>query len=144
MAASSALAGMGTILHWDGADVLELTSISGPTQTMDPIDVTSHDSDDAFREFLAGLRNGGDISFEGNLIPTDTTGQVAMHADFQAGSKKAWKIKFPAWVASSHEYPEIDGDGYVTAFGPSFPYEDKISISGTIKVTGKPVITWSA
>ena len=144
MSASAGESGFGTILHWDGADILELTSISGPSQSMSPIDVTSHDSDDAFREFVAGILDGGEISFEGNLITGDSTGQIAMHTDFQAGSKKAWKIKFPAWVDSSHEYPEVDGNGFVTAFEMSFPYEDKITISGTIKVTGKPTPTWTA
>ena len=141
--ASAAEAAFGTLLNWDGEDIAEITSISGPTETMDTIDVTSHDSTAAYREFIAGLRNGGDISLEGNLITTDAVGQIAMYADFQAGSKKAFKIKFPAWVASSHEYPEIDGEGYVTAFSVSFPFEGKISLSATIKVTGKPVLTVS-
>lgn len=144
MAASSGLAAFGTLLNWDGEDIAELTSISGPSESMATIDVTSHDSDDTYREFAAGLRDGGDITFEGNLLPTDTAGQVAMYTDFQAGSKKAFKIKFPAWVASSHEYPEVDGYGYVTAFALSFPYDIKISVRGTIKVTGKPTPTWSA
>ena len=141
---SSALVGKGTILNWDTADVAELTSISGPTESMDPIEVTSHDSTDSYREFLAGLKAGGDISMEGNLLPSDTNGQVAMYADFQAGSKKAFKIKFPGWTASTQEYPEIDGNGYVTAFAPSFPHDGKISFSATIKVDGKPTVTWSA
>ena len=140
---SSALAGKGTKLNWDSADVAELTSISGPGESMDPIDVTSHDSASGYREFLAGLKAGGDISMEGNLLPSDTDGQVALYADFQAGSKKAFKIKFPAWVETTHEYPEIDGNGYITAFSPSFPHDGKISFSATIKVDGKPTVTWS-
>jgi len=143
MAASSAIAGFGTLLNWDSVDLAELTSISGPSQSMDTIDVTNHDSDDSFREYLAGILNGGEISIEGNFLTTDTTGQVAMVTDFQARSKKAWKIKFPAWVSSSHEYPEIDGYGYVTALDISFPFEDKVSFSATIKVTGKPALTVS-
>ncbi len=95
-------------------------------------------------EFIAGIRDGGEISIEGNLITTDTDGQVAMHTDFQAGSKKVFIIKLPGWVASSHEYPQISGNGFVTAFSPNFPYEDKVSFSATIKVTGKPTLKVSA
>ena len=138
MAASSAVAGKGTILEWNASPVVELTSISGPTETMDTIDVTSHDSDDAYREFVAGIKDGGDISFEGNFIKGDVDGQIAMHTDFQAGTKRAWVIKMPGWVPGS---PQIAGNGYVTAFSMSYPYEDKISVSGTIKITGKPILT---
>jgi predicted secreted protein len=134
---TAAVAGFGTKLNWDTVDIAELTSISGPTETMGPIDVTSHDSPDTYREFVAGLRDGGDISFEGNFIKGDATGQIAMHTDFQAGSKKAWIIKLPDWAAG---VPQISGNGYVTAFSISYPYEDKISFSATIKVTGKPVL----
>lgn len=135
--ASSAESGFGTLFNWDTADIAELTSISGPSETMSPIDVTSHDSPDAFREFVAGILDGGEISIEGNFIKGDSTGQIAMHTDFQAGSKKAWIIKLPGWAAG---VPQISGNGYMTAFAPSFPFEDKISFSATIKVTGKPTL----
>jgi len=137
MTVSSAVAGKGTVLEWNAQPVVELTNIGGPTETMDPIDITSHDSDDAYREFVAGLRNGGDISFEGNFIKGDATGQIAMHTDFQAGTKRAWIIKHPGWAAG---VPQVSGNGYVTAFSMAYPYEDKISVSGTIKITGKPVL----
>ena len=138
MSASSAVAGKGTILEWNAVPVVELTSISGPTETMDTIDVTSHGSEGAYREFVGGIKDGGDISFEGNFIKGDAAGQIAMHTDFQAGTKRAWIIKMPGWVAGK---PQIAGNGYVTAFSMSYPYEDKISVSGTIKITGKPVLT---
>lgn len=141
MAASSGESGFGTLLNWDSQNIAELSSISGPSETADTIDVTSHDSDDTYKEFVAGLRDGGDISFEGNLITTDTDGQIAMHTDFQAGSKKAFIVKFPDWVETTHEYPQITGNGIVTAFAADFPSDDKISLSGTIKVTGKPTLT---
>jgi predicted secreted protein len=134
---TSGISGFGSNLNWDTVDIAELTNISGPSQSADTIDLTSHDSSDAYREFVAGLRDGGEISFEGNLITTDSTGQIAMHTDFQAGSTKAWSITFPSSLGS------MAGNGIVTAFELSYPAEGKISISGTIKVTGKPTLTIS-
>lgn len=141
---TSGVAAKGTLLSWDGTDVAELTSISGPTESMDPIDLTSHDSASSFREFVAGLRDGGDISIEGNFIKTDADGQITMHTDFQAGTAKTWIIKHPAWVETSHEYPQITASGLVTAFELSYPMEDKIGFTATIKVTGKPVLKVTA
>lgn len=138
---TSGLAAWGTLLNWDTEDVVELTSISGPTETLDTIDLTSHDSTLAFREFVAGLHDGGEISIEGNFIPTNGGVQHHMHEDFQSGTAKDFIIKFPAWVDTSHEYPEITGSGIITAFSPDFPFDGKISISATIKVTGVPTLT---
>ena len=134
---TSGVSGFGTKLNWDGADLAELTSISGPSESMDTIDLTSHDSTEAFREFVAGLHDGGEISIEGNFIKGDSTGQIAMHTDFQAGTVKAWIIKMPGWASA----PQIAGNGYVTAFSLDYPFDGKISFSATIKVTGKPVLT---
>ena len=134
---TSGYAAFGAQLVWDSADILELTSLSGPTESAETIDMTSHDSSDTYREFIAGLRDGGELSFEGNFIPSDSTGQIAMHTDFQSGSTKTWSITFPSSLGS------MAGNGIVTAFELSYPAEGKISISGTIKVTGKPTLTIS-
>lgn len=134
---TSGVSGFGTKLDWDGAIIAELTSISGPSESMDTIDLTSHDSANAFREFAAGLHDGGEISIEGSFIKGDTTGQIAMHTDFQAGSEKLWIIKMPGWASA----PEFRGQGIVTAYALSYPFDDKISFSATIKVTGKPTLT---
>lgn len=132
---SDAVAGFGTIFTWDSVDIAELTNISGPGESMDTIEVTHHESSDAYKEYIAGLLDGGDISIEGNLIVTDSTGQVAMHTDFQAREAKDWIIKFPSWSAGT---PQFSGSGLVTAFNFTFPHDDKIGFTATIKVTGKP------
>jgi len=141
---TAAVSGFGSLLSWDGVDLDEITSITGPGESRATIDVTSHDSPDSYMEFIAGLGDGGEISFEGNFIKGDTTGQIAMHTDFQAGSAKTWIIKHPAWVSSSAEYPQITGSGICTSFViGAFPIDGKIALTGTIKVTGKPTLTVS-
>ena len=132
MAASAAVSAFATQLRWDSADVLEVTSISGPSETMSPIDVTSHDSDSGFREFVAGLHDGGEITVEGMCIVGDTTGQVAMHTDFQATTVKAWEIRFPSYASA----PVITGNGYVIAWSWGFPFDGPITFTATIKITG--------
>jgi len=136
---TSAVSAFGALLNWDAVDLAELTSISGPSESMSPIDVTSHDSASGFREFVAGLHDGGEISLEGNFIVGDTTGQIAMHDDFQATTVKTWILKFPGWASG----PQFTGSGYITAMSFDFPFDGKISFSATIKITGKPVFTAS-
>lgn len=137
---SNAVAGFGALFTWNSADIAELTSISGPSESMSPIDITNHDSPDAFREFVAGILDGGEVSIEGNFIKGDTAGQIAMHTDFQAGTMRAWIVKMPGWAGGN---PQVAGNGYLTAFAISYPFEDKVSFTATVKVTGKPVMTLS-
>lgn len=131
---TAGISGKGTQFHWKTVDVLELTSISGPSEKADTIDVTSHDSASDYREFVAGLRDGGDISIEGNFIIGDSTGQIVMHTDFQAGTTGAWSIDFPT-------AGDIAGNGIITSWEISMPDDGKVSLSATIKVTGKPTLT---
>ena len=135
--ATSGVSAWNTQLEWNAEPLVELTSISGPSETMDPIDLTSHDSADAFKEFVAGLRDGGEISFEGNFIKGNAAGQIAAHTDFQAGTARAWIIKHPGWGGGT---PQISGNGLLTAFSMDYPFDGKISLSGTIKVTGMPTL----
>jgi predicted secreted protein len=135
MAASTAVSAFGTFLIWNYHKILELTNISGPSQSMDTIDVTSHDSDDSYREFIAGMRSGGDVSIEGNLITTDSNGQIAFHTDMQAGTKRNCFIVLPMAVGASMSFSAL-GKG----FDMSFPFEDKASVSGTLQIAGKPTL----
>ena len=45
--------------------ISEVTSISAPNLTADTIDVTTHGSTGRYREFIQGLRDGGEITIEG-------------------------------------------------------------------------------
>jgi len=121
----------GTYLTISGSTVAGLTGISGPSVSADTIDVTAHDSADAYREFVAGLIDGGEISFEGNLISA-AAGNVVMNA-INARTTTACTIVFPG--AGTPTWTFV---GIPTAFETDGPHDGKIGISGSIKVTGKP------
>ncbi len=132
---TNAISGFGTILIWNYNRLLEMTSISGPSQSRDTIDVTSHDSLDMYREFIAGPASGGEVSVEGNLIIEDELGQMNFYDDLQAGTKrKAW-IVLPMDTGAAMTF-----DALPTSFSPSNPYEDKIGVSLAMQITGKPVL----
>jgi len=135
MAASTAVQAFGTFLIWNYHKILELSSISGPSQSMDTIDVTSHDSDDAFREYIGGILVGGEVAIEGNLITGDSNGQIAFHTDLQAKTKRNCFIVLPMAVGAS-----LSLAAFGKGFDASFPYEDKVGMSGSLQVSGKPTL----
>jgi predicted secreted protein len=134
---SSAVSGYGTQLVWNSQDVAEVTNLTGPNESRDMIDVTNHDSSDAFREFIAGLADAGEIGVEGNFKASDADGQIAMHTDFQGGTSRSWQLTFPSSLGN------MAGNGLCSAFSLGYPHDGKIPFTATIKVTGKPTLTIS-
>lgn len=135
MTATSGFSAFGTTLKWNGIALAELQSIGGPRVSVDTVDLTSHDSDDKFKEFVAGLRDGGEISIDGNFIPGDTPGQRAFITDMKAGTERQVIITGPVAAAFTWTFQAI-----VTGFEPSYPFDGKIGFTATLKVTGKPAL----
>ena len=124
----------GTTLSIGGTLVGELSDIGGPSRSRDTIDVSSHDSANGFREFVGGMRDGGDVSLEG--LYTNEVGQKALNTNYEGNVAQTIIITFPMTPTVTCTF-----SGIVTAIGNTAPYEDKLGFSATIKVSGKPVIT---
>jgi len=125
-------AGYGTILTIAATPVAELTNISGPGISVDTIDVTTHDSADAFREFVAGLIDGGEISMEGNL--TTTVAANVILTALVARAAVAFTIVLPTTGADM----TWSGSAIVTGFENSAPHDGKLGFSASMKITGEP------
>ncbi len=124
-------AAFGTVLTV-GTAIAELTSISGPSISMDTIDVSSHQSADRAREFVAGMIDGGEISVEGNLTSADSA--AALLALMASGDVEvSATIAFPTPPNLTWTF-----DCLVTAVSTDAPYEGKISFSATLKISGLP------
>ena len=134
---TSAIAGFGAKVNWNSVDIAEAQNIQFAGQSVDMIDVSNHDSANEFREFIAGLVDGGEVSFEANFKSTDTTGQIAMHTDFQAKTSRTCQLTLPDSLGN------ISGAGYVSKFEFSFPHDGPAKISVSVKYTGKPTLTIS-
>lgn len=132
---TSGVAAFGTFLIWNYNKVLEITNISGPSQSRDTIDLTSHDSPNAFKEYVAGLIDGGEISIEGHFIKGDALGQIKFHTDMQGGTKRSCFIVMPMAVGGAWSFEAI-----ATGFESTFPHDSGIGVSGSLKITGKPTL----
>jgi predicted secreted protein len=105
------------------------------TVTSDAIDVTHLNSDNTYKEVIAGFHDGGELSIEGNFIPSDTNGQVGFKTDLDAGTLQAWVLTFPTAMATTWTFNAI-----VTAFSTTADVSDKVGFSATLKVSGKPAL----
>jgi predicted secreted protein len=124
--------------------VAEVVDISGPNMSRDAIEVTSQDSTSGWREFIPGMRDGGEVSVTANWIPVDLThddGSDGVLAHFQDNVLHNWKI-VTADDGSSGTM-DIDFAGIVTNFDISLPLEEQAQLEFTIKVSGAVTIDTS-
>lgn len=123
----------GTTTPYTYTTIGQLTSLNGPTQSKETIDVTSFDSSGGYREFIDGFRDGGEVSCDMNFTSAGFQGVQTL---FELNSDVHFKISLP-----NTEGTEITFDGRVTSNQMSASVGDKVSASITIKVSGGITIT---
>ncbi len=138
---TSAIIGKGAVFARAGNAIAELTAINGIDVTRGSVEATSHDSASGYQEFIPGLKDGGEISLEGNFIAGDTNGQIALfNTDMESDALVAYTITFPTAITATFSF-----NGFVTkAPGIGLPIGDKIPFAATIKVSGKPTLSVTA
>lgn len=139
---SNALSAFGTLLKLgDGAvsenftTIAELRTLSGPSISADSIDVTTHNTPTPWRRFIAGLLDGGEISFEINFIPTDPTHSYSagILKDVTNRARRNIQLVFPDSGNTTWVIPVI-----WTGFEASADPSDVLMASVTAKVSGPP------
>ncbi|HCO90502.1 MAG TPA: outer capsid protein Hoc [Alphaproteobacteria bacterium] len=109
----------------------EVLNITPPSITKDVIDATHTGSPDRYREFIVGLRDGGEASVEIQFKP-DSPAVANMIADCESDQPVNYQIDFDGGTTV------WDFAGLATAFEPSIPVDDKMTATFTVKVTGRP------
>jgi predicted secreted protein len=144
--ASNARLGYGTLLKRrisTSPDVYQLVaervSLGGPSMSRDTPDVTHMDSPNGWREFLPGLKDGGEIPIEGNFVPDDPSHNVAtgLLSEFYNDMRGHWRIEFPL-TGSPAIFWEFDG--ILSGFDTDMPVDDKLSFTATVKLSGEPTL----
>jgi predicted secreted protein len=132
---SDAQIGLGSAFKRGATSVGEVLSIGAPSLSRDVVDATHMQSTEGWREFIAGLKDGGEATVEIQSKPS-TPAYQAMVADFGNDSPESYSIEFPdgsSWAFSA----------FITGLETSDPLDDKITTSATFKITGKPTFAAS-
>lgn len=140
--ATNAAIGYGAVMAYgDGASpevfttFAEVTSITPPAAQIDIIDVTHMASPGTAREFIAGLIDYGEASFEINLIP-GTGADSAIRSQFAARTTKNYRISFPDSPATTEVFA-----AFVTGYERNVPVDDRMTATITLKVTGPSTVS---
>lgn len=130
---TEAVAGIGTrVQRWNGSaweDIAEVTSVKGPGKKRETIEVTNLRSIDGYKEFISGLRDGGNISLGMNFF---RGGYDLMEEDFEDDDLKSYQIILPDPDETSFEF-----EGLITELPLNVTTKDQITMDVTIQVSGK-------
>lgn len=117
--------------------VASCTDISGPSREREAIEVTAHDSPDQYREFVKGLKDGGEVEVTINYDPGVTTHQI-LDEDFEEDDLRTYQVIIMPGEADEHTW---EFNGLITGIGDEFPHDDKMERTVTVKISGKPTLT---
>lgn len=127
--------GLGTELRVDISAVMTVVpwvqNITGPDETFDVIDVTTHSSSGGYREFITGLADGGELTATINWHD-DEAAHTALQEALVNRELTAFQLFWPGYDTNNL----ADFDGYVTGLSRSSPTDAQITRDLTIKITG--------
>jgi predicted secreted protein len=129
--------GHGAVLTIAATTIGNIISVSGPEQSRDAVDKSTMDSTNKFREFIPGMADGGEISFDVNYDGAAGATANDLHNAFTATAAQAIVVQInnggttSSWAVS----------GFVTGLGYAIPHDEKVTQSVTIKAAGEPTYT---
>lgn len=121
----------------DFIELGEVTSITPPSDKIDTVDVTHMKSPNATREFVGGLIDPGEASFELNFVPGSTS-DTKIQAIKAARQKVSWRVTFPI-IAPAVAGVTWTFSGLITGYETDIPLDDKMTGTVSIKVSGSVV-----
>ena len=115
--------------------IAEVIGVGGPNMQRDTVEATHTDSANNYREFISGLRDGGEVTLALNHLPGNAT-QQSLRTDYDADTAVNYQVIFPDTGAS-----QADFAAFVTAIEPDTPIDDRMVSNVTFKITGKPIFS---
>jgi len=113
-------------------DMAEVNSITPPSFSLDQVDVTHMASPNRNREFISGLNDPGECSFDMNFIPGNASDdRIFELLSLPTGTSRArnCRVSFPNGVTWSFT-------AELTGYEPTVPVDDKMTATVTFKVSG--------
>ena len=122
----------GTAITFATTDIEQIQDISGPSESAESVDITNHDSPSAYREKVAVILDGGELSFD--MVWTSETGQDTLRTAFAARTTGAVVVTVPGGTTFGF-------DGFVSGWDWSAPTAGVLIASITITVAGAVSVT---
>jgi len=128
---SDGISGHGTTLSGESVGTIaQITRIGLPGMDVDDLDVTTMDSEEAWREFKAGLKDAGELELD--LLYEKSN--FATMLGVLGGANDTYTIAFP-------DSATFECGGYLKSLGLEAPQDDKVADTASFKLSGKPTFS---
>ena len=119
------------------ASIAEITKLTPIALKRDSVDVSSHQSPDGYKEFIAGMRDAGEVDCEANWLPTNATqnNTTGLLASFHDNLNHNFKVVLPDNLLT------IGLSAHVTEFEGDLPLEKQGTLKFKLKISGKPTFS---
>lgn len=144
--ATAAKSSFGTFLKiGDGASseafttIAEVLDIGGPAMTLDTEDVTSHSSTSGWAEHIGTILNGGEVSFDMNWLPANTTQSYTTSGllrDMANRTLRNFQLVVPAAATLTWTFAAL-----VTSFKPDLKVKGAQRASVSLLISGVPTLS---
>lgn len=115
-------------------ELLGVTALTPPNEQADDVEVTHFKSPGKRREYVRGLIETGEGTFEMNFVAGSAT-DLLCQAVKSAGTRRSYKIVIPDELGASAW--EITGTCYVKGYERNIPMDDKMTATLTVKFTSE-------
>jgi hypothetical protein len=116
-------------------EVAEVINVTPGEATADRIDATHMQSPNRRREYISGLIDNGEASFEINWVPGSATDEL-LRALFDSGETVEHRITFPG----PSPRVTVTFDASLIGYSKAIPIDDRMTATITVAVSGEE--TW--
>lgn len=128
-------AAKGSTLTIDAVVIPQFRGISSSGGEAERIDVTTHDSAGAYREFVSGFKGEQSVSIDIVYDPA-LAAHIGLKTLYDSGEVVEVIVGVPTTIAST-----ITFDAYIASFPiPSLPIDGEVALTFTLQVSGAIVI----
>lgn len=137
--ATQARIGLGTEFHLEATSggtltaLGEILSVTTPSITVEEVEATHMGSTDGFREYISGLKDGGEGEITMNYVPGSATDTLITTA-LTDGEARGYKIVVPDGAFGW----EVTGDLIVRSYSKDIPIDGRMTATMGVRFTGSP------
>ena len=119
------------------AVIAQVVDIGGPNMSRNPIDVTTRDSTNYWREFLKGFKDGGEVTFNVIFDPglAGHASAAGLLSDFNEDG-----VTLPAWQMTFADATAWTFNGFLSGQEVGQPLDDALTMDVTLKISGAPTL----
>lgn len=116
--------------------IAQVRNLTGPGMSADAVDVSHHNLSRAYRRFVQGFKNAGEVSMELVFDPVEVTHDLTTDGLlelFDTGDQHNFRLTWPDVGATMWDF-----EGIVVGYEPAANFDEALMATVTIQISDAP------